>query len=291
MFKKSFNSLKVLLCVLCCALIILVAALWLCDDAVQPPDTSDRVVFFDVGQGDSALIASGEFAALIDTSTATKGMQISKKLRREGINEIDALILTHPHDDHTGSAEFLLGEFPVKNIILSDALARDDEDARCYRDIKEYAKQNNINLYFATEGMVINIGNFELTVLMCDTKAKDENDTSIVIMAENSGKRFLFMGDAEMAAETKLINDSIDVNCDVLKVGHHGGNTSSSEKFLKKATPLYSVISCGKDNMYSHPHEEVIKRLNDVNTNVLRTDKDGDIKFKIENEKISYIVE
>ena len=288
MTDKTFNKLRLFLVILICVLVTTMAVLWLYDDAMPSKSTDDAVIFLDVGQGDSALIKSGEFAALIDTSTATNGMNIAKKLRKEGVNDIDVLILTHPHDDHIGSAEFLLGEFPVSYIVLSDVLAQDDENARCYKDIKDYAANNGIDCRYATEGMVINIGNFELTVLMSDETAEDENDTSIVIMAENDGKKFLFMGDAEINAETKLLTQGVNLDCDVLKVGHHGSNTSTSARFLDVASPAFSVISCGKNNSYSHPHDIVLSRLIASKTAVLRTDVDGDIKFTFKDGKLVY---
>lgn len=286
MTDKTFKLVKFICVLLVCVLIIFAAVLWLYDDAVQPIDNGDFVTFLDVGQGDSALIKSGDCAALIDTGTASNGMNIAKKLRREGVNKLDALILTHPHDDHIGSAEFLLSEFPVKYVVLADVLPMDDENARCYKDIKDYAAENSIECYNATEGLVINIGNFELTVLMSDETAEEENNASIIIMAENSGKKFLFMGDAEMSAEAELIADNVNFDCDVLKVGHHGSNTSSSANFLKIASPDFSVISCGKDNSYSHPHSEVLERLKVIGTGILRTDILGDIKFCIKNGEI-----
>lgn len=287
-FYKKIDTVKALSICLLGIIVVITAVLWLYDDAVQPLDNSDSVIFFDVGQGDSALIKSGDYAALIDTGTATSGLSIAKKLRQNGVNKLDALILTHPHDDHIGSAEFLLDELPVENIILSDVLARDDENARCYNDIKTYAKTNNINCYYAQEGMLLNIGNFELTVLMCDNTAKDENDTSIIIMAENSGNKFLFMGDAELSAENKLISNRVNFDCDVLKVGHHGSNSSTSVSFLDVATPKFAVISCGKNNQYSHPHNDILKRLRNKKIDIFRTDYSGDITFNIKNGELFY---
>ena len=289
MSDKTFKTVKTVLVVLICALVVTASVCWICDDAIEKPDDmGDYITFLDVGQGDSALIKSGKYAALIDTGTATSGLNIVKKLRKLGIYKLDVLILSHPHDDHIGGAEFILSELPVDYIILSDASPRDDENARCYKDIKDFATTNSIECYNATEGLVINIGNFELTVLMSDETAEDENNNSIIIMAENSGKKFLFTGDAEASAETKLIKDGVNFDCDVLKVGHHGSNSSSTNKFLQIATPTFSVISCGEDNSYSHPHNEVLQRLADVNTAVLRTDISGDIKFAIKNGEIVY---
>ncbi len=288
MSDKTFKKVKGVLVTLICVFILIAAVCWLYDDATKTPNMCDSVTFLDVGQGDSTLIKSDGYAALIDTGTASNALNIVKKLRKSGINKLDVLILTHPHDDHIGSAEFLLSEIPIDYIVLSDVLPRDDENARCYKDIKDYAAANSIICYNATEGMVINIGNFELTVLMSDEAAKDENNSSIIIMAENSGKKFLFTGDAEMEAEVKLINDCVNFDCDVLKVGHHGSKRSTTNDFLQIATPDFAVISCGEDNSYSHPHDEVLERLSAVSSAVLRTDLLGDIEFTIKDGDIVY---
>lgn len=292
MKDKTFNAIKTVIVVLICALLVFIAALWVYDDTAKVNyDSSDTVTFLDVGQGDSALIQSADCSALIDTGTASNGMNVAKKLRRAGVNNLDVLILTHPHDDHIGCAEFLISEIPVNYIVLSDVSPRDDENAECYKIIKDYATENKIDVYYATEGMVINIGNFELTVLMSDKEATDENDSSVIIMAKNQDTKFLFTGDAETVAENKLLNNGINLDCDVLKVGHHGSDSSSSVNFLNACSPKYAVVSVGKDNIYSHPSDKVIKRLQDMNINVFRTDKNGDIIFKFNENGLIYQTE
>ena len=242
---------------------------------------NDFVSFLSVGQGDSTIIHSNGYTALIDTGTPMSGLTVAKELRKCGINRVDVLILTHPHDDHIGGAEYLIGEIAVDSMVLSNVLPNDDENAQCLNYLKQSAATKQIKCYTATAGMVINIGNFELTVLMSDDNAKEENDTSVIIMAKNGEHKFLFTGDAEAVAERKLIKENINFDCDVLKVGHHGSNTSSIADFLKIASPEYAVISVGKDNSYGHPHGDVLSRLADANVTVLRTDILGNITFQI----------
>lgn len=246
----------------------------------------DFVEFIDVGQGDCTLICSEGYTALIDAGTPMSSTAISKTLRSYNIDTIDVLILSHPHDDHIGSAEFLLEEFKINNIIFSDILPADDDNAEAIKNIKDTAKELDVKCHFAKEGMVVNIGNFKLTVLLSDEGADDENNMSIILMAENDGAKFLFTGDAEQLCEQKLIDQGVNFDCDVLKVGHHGSRTSTSQEFLNFATPRYSVISCGKDNSYGHPHDVVTKRLRDSGTTIYRTDRDGNIIFKVYDGKI-----
>ena len=114
----------------------------------------------------------------------------------------------------------------------------------------------------------------------------DENDRSVIVMAKVQGLEFLFTGDAGSKAEEQLLDEHIDISCDVLKVGHHGSSTATSDEFLAKAAPEYAAISVGEDNIYSHPSEEVVSALEYRGAEIFRTDTDGDITFLIENGEI-----
>ena len=280
---KLTKKQKIILVVIAVLLLTVVTAV---KNINKTTSQNDFVEFISVGQGDSTLIYSDGYAALIDAGTPMSATAISKTLKSYNIDTLDVMILSHPHDDHIGSAEFLLDEFNVENIVFSDVLPSDDDNATALKNIKDTAKYLNTKCHYATEGMVINIGNFKLTVLLSNEKAEDENNMSIVLMAENGGSKFLFTGDAEQVTERKLIDQNINFDCDVLKVGHHGSRTSTSQEFLNVATPRYSVISCGKDNSYGHPHDVVVKRLQNIGTTILRTDRLGNITFKIIDGKI-----
>lgn len=256
------------------------------NDFNEENQSIDFVTVLDVGQGDSILIKSGEYAALIDTSTAEQGENLVKKLRQCGVNDVDVLILTHPHEDHMGSANYLISRIDVGSIIMSDSIPEDENNKEALKNIKNTADIYEVPYYYAEQGMEINIGNFELTVLLTLKNQKDENDNSIVIMAKNLDKKFLFMGDAETVVENRLIDENINFDCDVLKVGHHGSNSSSSKKFLDIATPEYAAISVGADNNYSHPHNDVLERLDIADAKVYRTDMQSDISFYVENNQI-----
>ena len=279
--KKT--ALKLVVLAVFCA-VVLTAAFIFTENNQQP--VNDFVSFLSVGQGDSAIIYSNGYTALIDTGTSMSGFTVVKELRKCGINRVDVLILTHPHDDHIGGAEYLIEEMAVSNMVLSNVLPNEDDNAQCLNYLKQSASDKQIDCYTATQGMVINIGNFELTVLMSDDEAKDENDTSVIIMAKNGDTEFLFTGDAEAVTERKLIKENINFDCDVLKVGHHGSNSSSIAEFLEIASPQYAVISVG-ENSYGHPHNDVLERLENINATVLRTDTYGNITFEIVDGKIA----
>ena len=202
-------------------------------------------------------------------------------IRSYGVDELDALIISHSHDDHAGGAEYLLKNFEVENIVVPE-FASDEK----VTDLNKAMGASGAEIYTADEGMIIEIGDFDLTVLYSDNTDEDINNRSIIVMAEAFGKKFLFTGDAETQVENNLIKENINFDCDVLKVGHHGSRTSSSQKFLKVATPEYALISVGADNSYGHPNKEVVERLEEIGAKVYRTDYEGDIVLSLVNGEL-----
>ncbi len=248
-------------------------------------NSSDTVIFKDVGQGDCTVIYSRGRTAIIDTGTPESAHSLCKDLKHLGINEIDALVLTHFHDDHFGGSTELSENFIFKNLIIPDISAT-DENTDVITELKKSVLAEDGEVYTAETGMNFKVGNFTITIIGYYKDSSDENDKSLCLMAENSSKKILFTGDATSATETLLIKDGINIDCDILKVGHHGSKNSSCEIFLEKCSPEFSVISSGKDNLYSHPNEETLERLENIKTEILRTDNSGDISFEVKNSKI-----
>ncbi len=280
---KKLNKkklIKVSISVLCIVIIILAGKFFTGQNSVKYLD-KDFVAVLDVDQGDSILICSNGEAALIDTGKEMYSREMLRSVRSYGVDELDALIISHSHDDHMGAAEYLLSNMEVENVVIPEF--RSDEKVT---ELNSAIANSGAEIFTATEGMVINIGDFELTVLYADNSDDDINNRSVILMAEMSGKKFLFTGDAEKQAEQALIDSGVNFDCDVLKVGHHGSNTSSSDEFLNKATPSFAAISVGDNNSYGHPSSSVIKRLEDLDVQVLRTDYIGDILFYVENGAI-----
>ena len=241
----------------------------------------DFVAVLDVGQADSILICSNGKSALIDTGDEITASELLRKLYSYGVDSLDAIIISHSHSDHAGALPKVLGSMPVGNVILPEFGA--DEKIT---EITNATNKSEAKVYSAVEGMVINIGDFELTVLATDSSEEDINNRSVIVMAAVFGNKFLFSGDAEKETEKDLIDSGINFDCDVLKVGHHGSNTSSTKSFLDIATPEYAAISVGEGNSYGHPSNTVIDRLESMGTEVFRTDYMGDIVFNIVNERI-----
>lgn len=245
----------------------------------------DFVKITDVGEADSILIYSDGCSAVIDVGTENSVPNILDDLDSARIKDIDALIVTHLHTDHAGGLAELAKHREIDNLIIPE-LESSAEAAQLVKTAKRTVTAKGGNVYTAVQGMNFEIGEFTVTVLAYYGDMQDENNKSVIVMAEIDGIRFLFTGDAEAKTEKALIDEGLNVDCDVLKVGHHGSSSSSSQSFLKAATPKYAAISVGANNIYSHPTESVISALENCGAQILRTDTDGDITFYVENGEI-----
>lgn len=249
-------------------------------------DTSvDFVKITDVGEADSILIYSDGCSAVIDVGTENSVPNILDDLDSARIKDIDALIVTHLHTDHAGGLPELAKRREIDNLIIPE-LESSAEAAQLVKTAKRTVTAKGGNVYTAVQGMNFEIGEFTVTVLAYYDDMRDENNKSVIVMAEIDGIKFLFTGDAEAKTEKALIDEGLNIDCDVLKVAHHGSSSSSSQSFLKAVTPKYAAISVGENNIYSHPTESVISALENCGAQILRTDTDGDITFYVENGEI-----
>ena len=237
---------------------------------------STYIIFIDVGQGDSILYHSNNTNILIDTG-GNNYSNISKNIlipliKSYGIRSVDYLIITHGDNDHMGEAINLVNEFNVKNVIFNCGEYNELEQELIIKLEKKKIK------YYSCINRLKNL-------LFLQTKIYDnENDNSNVIYTEINGYKLMFMGDAEIDKEKDIIDDySID-DIDVLKAGHHGSKTSSSEDFIKEIDPKYSIISVGKNNRYGHPNKETLNNLK--YSKIYRTDMNGSIILMIKNDEL-----
>ncbi len=248
-------------------------------------DTSqDFVTFLDVGQGDCALIYSNSYSAVIDVGMPNTANDISEDLYDCNISKLDAVLISHLHSDHMGALPEIAENFKIQNLIMPEVFKDSAVSAKNGRKI---ARANGASYYNAQQGMNFNIGEFEITLLSDFTDKSNENNRSVFVMAEINDIRFLFTGDAEAKMEKKLLEENLDIDCDVLKVSHHGSDTSSTKAFLEATTPEYAVISVGEDNIYGHPHKKTLDSLENANAEIYRTDQSGDITFHIRNGNIT----
>ena len=248
--------------------------------------TDSYVEMFDVGQGDSILIYSGGKAALIDTGTKSYADSITKTMRLKGIDTLDMLLITHNHSDHMGGIVPLTEELKVKNLVIPD-LSKTDERTDKMRTAIGNVKASGGNCVTAQQGMSFNVGKFNISVIAAFYDEKDENDRSIITVAQIGKWRFLFTGDAQEPVEKRLMEDGINIRCDVLKVGHHGSMYGTSEEFLEAVSPSLAMISCGKGNRYSHPHDVVLLRLKEAGVQYYRTDINGSVTYTVDEKEIT----
>lgn len=214
----------------------------------------DQVSFINVGQGDATLIRRRDTAILIDTGGLTYQDIATESLipyfKKNRIYDIDLLITTHDDFDHSGGVDSLINNFTVK------------------RYVKDYEK------------FPISIGGFTLkNYNIYPDLWKEENDESLVIGFKTNNYNYLIMGDAPIKIEKQIIKDNDRIPCDILKVGHHGSKTSTSEDFIKYLKPKVGIISCGKNNKYGHPHSQVLAVLKKYHVKTRRTDLEGTITY------------
>ena len=247
----------------------------------------DFIKFMDVSQGDGAIIYSDGYCAVIDLGEAVAAKDVLADLNRLSVKQIDMFIASHYHTDHIGAFSEISNKYKIKNMLGPEITKYNLKAAKA---AKESVLKQGGSFYEGIYGLNFTVGEFKITVLgYCDST--DENERSLYIMAEIDGKKFLFTGDGEQLAEEKLLDRTLNIDCDVLKVAHHGSKNGTGYEFLNYAKPEYAVVSSGAGNEYGHPHIETLKALENVNAKIYRTDTVGDITFYVDDGEIEIITE
>ena len=237
-----------------------------------------QIYFFNVGQADCILVKNDGKNMLIDAGDNEDGPLLVEYIKRLGISRIDYLIGTHVHEDHLGGMDNIIKEFKIGDIYIP--YTTNKSKRVFYEDVISAIEQEGLDIDYQEKG-----NKFELGDAKCEIKSIDNldpssssniNSTSIVIQMEVNDNKYLFMADAEEYVESN--DEIIWEDIDVLKVGHHGSNTSSTEQFINTILPEIAIISVNEDNnSYGHPSETVIERLEGKECEVYRTDKNGTI--------------
>lgn len=244
------------------------------------------VTFLDVGQGDCTIIQAAGHNMVIDAGDNGEGDVVVSYLEENNIEMLGYLILTHPDADHIGGADDVMKAVGVKQIIMPDVA----NDTKTYEDVVKDIRDMNIEVIHPEVGEYYELGD-ALFEILCprEVKKNDLNSSSVGIKLMHGKKSFVMCGDAEVKSEDTVVETfGSGLECDVLKCGHHGSNTATSEEFLEAADPVWAVISCGKGNRYGHPHAEVISRLEDADVQIYRTDELGTITAVSDGEHISW---
>lgn len=245
------------------------------------------VEYIDVGQGDAALVQCDGRYMLIDGGPSDASSILYTILKQKNITTIDVIIATHPDADHIGGISGALN-FASANICFSPVK---DHDTRQFKSMVRYLNKRGISITVPEAGQSFMLGSAQVDLIGPVTAVDDSNNSSIVTMITYGDTKFLFMGDAEEDEEKAISRAGYSLDCDVLKVAHHGSSYSTKRSFLRKATPQIAVISCGKDNSYGHPTKVVLDRLSAIGADLYRTDLQGDITVTSDGKDITVSTE
>jgi competence protein ComEC len=240
-----------------------------------------RVTFFDVGQGDAILIETpGRNRILIDGGPDSVVLEKLSENLPSWDRTIDLLVLTHPDSDHVTGLIHVLSNYKVENILWTGVLKEDV----VFKKWQELVEKENARIFTAKAGQKIIAPGTDAEILfpfesLEGEQVKDANNLSVVLKLYFGEISFLFTGDIYESTERKLVEKGIDIDSDILKVGHHGSKTSTCEEFAREVLPEVAVISAGKDNNYGHPHKETLDTLGKYDITIFRTDLQGDIKI------------
>lgn len=269
-------------------------------------DPSGKVVVLDVGQGDAVLFVSPFQRQVVLVDTGGKAVLTKKEksswaadiahdkklvsaLKAEGIRKLDAVILTHSDFDHIGSLGYLAQELPIGALYFSPG----SESNPAFQEAVLKLHKKHTKLFSVLSPERLSFGSLHFEVLWPVIEGKAENNDSIVLLTKVGGLVWLLTGDLEAEGERSLLQRYPHLECDVLKIGHHGSHTSTIPAFLNQMSPSIAIISAGQNNFYGHPHEDVLNRLEQKKMLVYRTDQQGAIHFvyKGRQQKWLYVLQ
>ncbi|MBQ2848792.1 MAG: MBL fold metallo-hydrolase [Clostridia bacterium] len=244
----------------------------------EQTDSAFEVHYIDVGQGDSSLIICDGQSMLIDAGENGHEIDVLNYLRTHGIEKLDYIIASHQHSDHIGGLSEVLDEIGTDNIIMPRLTKEQTPTNSTYTAFLKSVQNSGAKVIASKVGATYTLGSASFEILGPVTDdAEDINNMSVVVKMTYGENIFLFTGDAEKEEEREIIATGADLDCDVLKVGHHGSGTSSGVDFLDAVSPEICVIQVGADNDYGHPHENIVERLESYADEIYRTDLCGDI--------------
>ena len=242
------------------------------------------VHFIDVGQADCILLECAERYMLIDGGNVEDSSLVVSYLQKQGVKDLSLVVCSHAHEDHVGGLAGVLAVYPTANVWAPTKTY----SSKCFDDFVYYTDQQGLDITIPKPGDSFDLAKAQVTVLGPVTSYAETNNTSLVLMVQFGENRFLFTGDMEKDAENDMLERGAQVKADVLKVGHHGSDTSTGYRFLYEVDPAYAVISVGAGNTYGHPHEEPMSRLRDADVTVYRTDEMGTVIATSDGKNITF---
>lgn len=251
------------------------------------PDSDFSVTFLDVGQGDCSVIRSGGKTMLIDAGESENADKILNFFKENSITKLDYVVATHPHSDHIGALPKVISGMEVENVIIPEISEENIPTTKIYEEFLLAVQESGANVISAWDGDEFNLADAKVQILSPAVDDDELNNMSVVIKMTFGNNSFLFMGDAEKEVESVLLSLGTDVSADVIKIGHHGSNTSTSEEFLKAVSPDTAVICVGEDNRYNHPGSDTLERLSKYGVKTYMTKDNGDIVITSDGNQLS----
>jgi len=251
------------------------------DKIIEKNNNNLEIYFFDVGEGDSILIRKNNKNVLIDGGNNKDGKYLVEYLKELNIDSFQYIIATHPHEDHIGGLDYVIRDFNIDNYYELDIQL----DNMTYLDIVNETNKKNIIRQVPKIDEEFNVDDLLFKILYLDNNYEDINNSSMIIRLVYKNTSYLFMSDANKEEE-QLILDK-DIKSDVLKVGHHGSQYSTSAQLINKVKPRYSIISCGLNNDYGFPKQVTLEKLERINSKIYRTDQDHTIKLISDGDNIN----
>lgn len=272
--------------------VLLILALCLCACSGSARSSTFSILFIDVGQGDSALVECDGHYMLIDGGVKAAGDKVYNALEENKIQRLDFLVISHLHEDHYGGLTKALSYATQIDVTLSNST---HSATKSFRDMEHQLGINGSRITVPREGDKYKLESAEIEVI--DVSSAEEND-SLVLLITYGKTRFLFTGDIEDVAQTRIAdkyeNEQDDAyKIDLIKMPHHGSSSPNSDngtgslyRFIRTFMPDYAVISVGTGNLYGHPHQVTLDLLEDADVKIYRTDKNGDILVKSDGKNL-----
>lgn len=248
--------------------------------------SSFEIHYIDVGQADAALVLCDGQAMLIDGGNAEDSNLIYAYLKKLSLDHLQYIVCTHAHEDHVGGLAGALN-YATVDVAFSPVTSY---DSRAFGNFVNYLDKQGVSITIPKAGDSFSLGSATVSIVGPINSSDDPNNTSIVLRIVYGDTSFLFTGDAEREEEQDILNAGYTLDSTVLKVGHHGSETSTSYVFLREIMPEYAVISVGTGNSYGHPTDAVLSRLRDADVKVYRTDLQGDVICTSDGKTVSFSV-
>ncbi len=247
-----------------------------------------RVTFLDVGQGHATLFRTEEAAVLVDGGGRDTSSFVVSWLQEQGVSRLDLMVATHGDADHISGLIGVMNQFKVEEVW---AFATSEETSTV-RSFFRTAERFGIPVAYPSPGEEREAGRMRFQLLApFEPDELVENNNSLVVKMSYGETSVVITGDAQTEEEQRMLSEGMDVSAQVLLAGHHGSSNSSSEAFLQAVRPEYTVISCGRDNLFEHPHQVTLRRLRAVRSDIFRTDLQGTVECTLDGENITWNVE